>query len=856
MGTSEVNLVPQTSTPILNQDNVNSGGSSNAVVPNETVVSETSGVAQQMGTTTFVDDDQVVVNDTTYMAKIDDTLLSLQDTQQIEQSLISFLQKPVIVASGTFSTSDTYSFLNSYLMPYFPLNSAPGAIWKNKLGGFYGARFTMRFRIVVNANKFQQGRYCIGWVPLTGSTSSLSNLKQITYNNMHMATITQRTTVHHTEIDLNSMTSAELVVPFQSVRPFYPLLNLVTNSAKYELGYLNVYPYSPLVSPAGSTVAGYTVYMSLEDVRLFGAASPQSGLRRKTKDKELSNKLNGPVSGIANAVAKGFHAFESIPLVGSYARDVSWIADKVANVAGFFGFSKPNQGDGSVKFIQSISPGNPHTDGDSASRALSLLSKPGVSPLNGLSGTELDEMDISYLVRKYAWARTLTWTTSNVSGDILTDFALNAWDVGLSTSGLPGNVNYHFGPMGFVTSLFRQWRGSLKFRFKIVKTDFHSGRLIVAHYPGNGAYSPPAAGASEYVNRVIIDVRDTQEFEIVVPYIYTNTWANVQEYIGHLRVSVLDQLVAPATVSSSITILAEVCGGDDFEVSVPTNTWNWTPAFISPQSGLSNSSNIYSSTVGNAVVNADPVANTAISIGECVTSLRALLKRFTSILPYDNNLEATERFNNSALVMRPDAILAWDEAGAPARKVTADLYSTIASCYGIIRGGVRIRDTISLGLLQNQTAHMSPAVAWLGTNSETDKAEDITGVVTLSATGLGFSHGSAPTLIYQDLRSNPVIDVEIPQYSNCFGRSTVDIITYQKNSGYLKYNGGIDSSNTLPVLTVSIPQGSVGTPAAVAGYSLHNVQRSGADDTDFSVFISVPPMQLNDAQLSEYPQLY
>lgn len=39
--------------------------------------------------------------------------------------------------------------------------------------------------------------------------------------------------------------------------------------------------------------------------------------------------------------------------------------------------------------------------------------------------------------------------------------------------------------------------------------------------------------------------------------------------IGTLQVSVLDPLICPATVSTTVPILIEVCGGPDFELAVP-----------------------------------------------------------------------------------------------------------------------------------------------------------------------------------------------------------------------------------------------------------------------------------------------
>jgi len=147
-------------------------------------------------------------------------------------------------------------------MPLAAFNSTQGQLWKNKLTGFYGIRMDMRFRIVINANRFQQGRYIIGWVPLAGISPTTSNFKAVFVNNMHMATLVQRTTVPHVEFDLATETSAELLIPFVSTQNFWPLNSAISGNDVSSLGYLSLYPYSPLVSPAGSTVASYTLYVS------------------------------------------------------------------------------------------------------------------------------------------------------------------------------------------------------------------------------------------------------------------------------------------------------------------------------------------------------------------------------------------------------------------------------------------------------------------------------------------------------------------------------------------------------------------------------------------------------------------
>jgi hypothetical protein len=293
-----------------------------------------------MATTTYVDDDVVVSADQQHDAHIDRTLLSVFETQRVQEDILSFLKKPIRLSTGTFNITDTYSFLNNFPMPFTAFNGSQASLWKNKLAGFYGIRMDMRFRIVVNANKFQQGRYCLGWVPNGSMYPTTSHLKAVSFTNMHTATLVQRTTIKRVEIDLATDTAAELVVPFMSAYNFYPLVSMFTPVRDHSLGDLLLYPYVTMSSPEGSTTAPYTVYVSFENVELYGAASPQSGL--SIPDKEVGNKSLGPISSISNAVARGFKEFEDIPLLGSYAKSIGWISNCITNTASIFGLSKPN----------------------------------------------------------------------------------------------------------------------------------------------------------------------------------------------------------------------------------------------------------------------------------------------------------------------------------------------------------------------------------------------------------------------------------------------------------------------------------------------------------------------------------
>jgi hypothetical protein len=797
--------------------------------PEDTHVSATTNDAYDHATTTFLDNKDTVTRDESHIDHIDKQWLATNDTQAVEQTIIDFLSKPIVLASGSFSITDTYSFLNNYSMPLSAFTSPQGELWATKLRGFFGIRMDMRFRIVINGNRFQQGRYCIGFMPLAGANLVTSPLKGPLVNNMHMATLVQRTTIPHVEFDINTETSAELLIPFISTQNFWPLNSVITTNDVSSLGYLNLYPYSPLVSPAGSTVASYTLYVSFENIKLFGASSPQGGLAQR----EVANKLNGPISGVAGAVSKGFKAFAQIPALSAIATPVSWIADRIANTAAIFGFSKPTQGDSLMKVEINNNPGHSNVDGDSDVKTLSYLQRPGVTTNKGLSGTDLDEMDFSYVTRKYAYFQQFSWTTAGTVGTVLTTIPVNPAKYVVNSS------VYSFTPVGFVGSFFSVWRGSLKFRFKLVKTEFHSGRVQVCFYPTDeSTYS----SYSFYVNRQIIDIRENIEFEVIVPYISRQPWVNSGQSIGNLTVEVTDPLVAPSTVASTITFLVEVSGGDDIEFAQP-NDITWVPKYAVPQSGLESkiTDKGVSFNIGNSSIVANSVAATAFTIGDKVSSFRTLLKRFTPIYPSSKSLASTTRAVNSIIQIVPDMIPV-QSTSTTSYSWSSDSMSTVASCYAMWTGGIRIKDVVDLTAATTLTYINSPLTVCCTlqpnfASSTTTLAQIINNISTGSAQVNAIEHQAM-----QVTNNNNSVSIEIPQYTSNLARNKFDCLAFQADSPptYYNYIVGPNSTNATAIIAAPISIGP--TLATLAGYDLHNIYRSLADDGNFHTFVSVPPM--------------
>lgn len=770
-----------------------------------------------MHTTKFIDDGAVVENDTSHMMRVDDIVFRLNDNLVMEQTIIDFLRKPIVYATGVFSTTDTFPGITDAAMPAALFATAQGAMWKNKLMGYMGIRMDMNFKIVVNANRFQQGRYIMSFTPFGGAANN--GIKPYLINrNVRLTTLVQRTTVPHVEIDLATDTSAELHVPYSNVKNYYSLTEAFSGVNATIFGYLNTYPYSPLVVASGSTTASYTIYASLTNVSLVGAASAQSGL----PDREVTNKANGPISGPLGAVSRGFREFEQIPLLSSYASTISWVADRMSRTASMFGFSKPTQGDSLTKFTPLSAATHSTMDGDSDARSGALISKPGVVNLTGLGGSDYDEMDFSYIARKFAWFRTQNWTSTDVVGSLF------SFDV-IPYTYVSAGSTINWTPVGFVAAPFGYWRGSLKYKFKFVKTEFHSGRVSFSFFPTDNVATYTAD--DQYVNRWIVDIRNTNEVEIVIPYISSSMYQKNVDAIGVLKVSVVDPLIVPSTVSNTVTILCEIAGGDDFEVACPANTYAATS--VVPQSGLPNAYNIMSGTIGSSSVVADPTVASSVSIGDKVSSFRAYLKRFYPIRSNTGVTANTLLANSPGLAVIVDHIPMTEYAST--YYFEADMVATVASCYSIWRGGVRIRDVLSKGMFK--TSSTSPMTCNISA-SEIDISS--TPLLNSAAAASFSSINPGASRVVQELDKNGIVTVEVPQYSNWMGRAVADCMSIGSTTS--RYGVGTDSTSTGNVVFFNAPIAATASVTPVVGYQLHNTYRSLADDGNFMGFVSVPPV--------------
>jgi hypothetical protein len=211
--------------------------------------------------------------------------------------------------------------------------------------------------------------------------------------------------------------------------------------------------------------------------------------------------------------------------------------------------------------------------------------------------------------------------------------------------------------MAMAATPFKYWTGSIKFRFQIVASAFHKGRIKVVYDP---VY---AIGRNYNLNYIeIIDIAEKQDFTIEVgngrersllksrapfgptstvygstPLTYTDLGA------GTLSVYVVNELTTPDTSTThDIQVNVFVSAGDDFEVFVPDKRFqlfDFEPhGGYEPQSGAQVDDSIPAHESSPPVMEGSetlgvPHSNhedlNKVFIGESIKSFRPLLKRYT-----------------------------------------------------------------------------------------------------------------------------------------------------------------------------------------------------------------------------------
>lgn len=732
--------------------------------------------------------------------------------------LARFLGRPKVISSGNLASTDTATTFSTYDWSSLIINT-----YADKLKGVFLFKADLVLRLVVNANPYQQGLYLLAFC-YTGGAASTEN-KGVNWIRAHRYSKVQIIQLPHVGLDIACDTEVTLTIPWRNAfNAFVPQpfgSGVVQNWG--SPGVFFMYPYSKLNSNGGSTTAGYTLYAHYENCE-FGAISfPQmaGNPRRKKVDMLTQEQEKKPVSAFLEAGAQVSGALASVPFLSSICAPLSWVLDASARAAKSWGFSAPNLVDEPHRVVRSYFPYMSVCDGTDAAEPLSLTKGNHVEFAPDTLGTDFDELSIDFLKQIPSHVTIFQWTTGNAKDVVLNTQNVAPYAGVVSTNDGLVTLN-SYSPLAWMAQWFNYWRGSLIFTLKFVKTRFHSGRvLVVAEYYDESNFAPAVStiANSEYCYRNIVDIRECNEIDIVVPWISNKAWE--QTYAGpiaKLSFIVLDPLVAPGIVATTIDVIVELRGGEDFMFSSPTSC-EIIPCVPSALQMDGNPCVLAVETIGKSQIKEHNMEMCSITQGEAIVSMRQLLKRHMPLLADDFVSVTTSRY-----VVPPFASYIYTSnatvVAGTNQTVTRDLYSHCSNIFALSRGGVRI-NAIPVATNTTQTLYFALDHVNYGAGNLSSMVTGQVGSVDalmFKTVGLGLSF-----MAY----TAPNAGVFVPQNTNLLCR--INARNIMTSTEALKYT----AQEADPAQLILQQQG--GSASTV--YFL----RAGADDIGFGCFVSIPP---------------
>jgi hypothetical protein len=726
-----------------------------------------------------------------------------------DHAITDFLNRPRNVDTiQVLATQTPFTLLASYNVPDVVLSSEMVTC---KCADFRYFKATVKFRFTPNANKFSLGQLLIMAEPMPSMTGINANLGSLTSISGYRCCY----------LDFGTASTVTLEVPFIYINQAYDLLN----DGSRPWAAVNVYVLNQLNSTTGSADANVAVWVWCENVELSvptpqhitpfppvayaatrsNGAITESSLTKAGNGDRPYNKFyacseadavakTNSVSGVFKKATSAAKAATSIG--GSIGKTIGpaldWM-EEAANTLALGGFSKPPNNSTTGPFIQI--PGRHWTNFDGSDQSNTL----GGSHFNSLSvdpnifGTPVDEMEIKNIVSQFNFIEQFVWPATAPPGTVL-----RSWPVAPGFCGSRDTTSVWHTQLSYVASMFNYWHGTIAYKLTFVCNQFYSGRVALVYLPGYSSVGGSLAFEDiEAASKQVIEVRNTTNSVYNVPWNMAVPWldvdvasrtstgtnftynelCNLNNSTGMVALVVINALVHPDNVPSSIPVNLFIAGGEDIAFAVPNSSVyvRYYPSLdleyearrralaqkrklagrITPQKdrlyGMSGAAppaqNMPKNTSPSGAKLLKTTANdmkgiASYSTGEIITSLRPLTRMFSPV--WDDTFLA-----NQSIQIDP-AYFAWSVDDPFLSRLEA-----ISSLFAFWRGSIRFKLVPRLSAAASLPVIAVYTINLQATNIPADY--DNTAPAD-SASNIGFQY-------YQNLDQTPFVEIAIPWYS-------------------------------------------------------------------------------------------
>lgn len=508
-----------------------------------------------------------------------DSTYNTADTD--DANLQNFFERPIKVHSFAWTPgADIFETINPWKL-YFENTRVI-----NRITNFNLLRCKLKCKILLNGNGFYYGRAIASYNPLHNSDNFTVNRQLFSQD---IIAASQRP---HVYLDPTNSQGGSLTLPFF----WYKNALKIPDQDWREMGEMNIRSIQNLKHANGSNdPITLSVFVWAEDVNLSiptanepGALAPQMGV----KDEYGA----GPISRPAGFIAKVAGQLSVIPVIAPYAKATQLAASTVVSIAQMFGFSRPAVLADIVPYRPTYVGNMSNTNVPDSTTKLTLDCKAEVTIDPRVVGLgSADELSIQSIACRESWLTSFPWAITATSEEMLWNSEVSPllWDKNADEIHLPA--------CAFAALPFLQWRGTMKFRFQIVASTFHKGRIKISYdpsYPLTNEYNTNYIYVVDLAKErdFTIDIGWGQPYSMVghrnplvdsVPFRTTPLGADPEDKgNGIISVYVVNELTSPnSTPDNDVSINVFVSMGDDFEVFNPDSEILQDTVFFDPQVG-------------------------------------------------------------------------------------------------------------------------------------------------------------------------------------------------------------------------------------------------------------------------------
>jgi len=495
-----------------------------------------------------------------------------------EFDLNDFLRRPIKIAELVIPATNTPAATSIEPWWYFLRNKRIS----NRINNYAYFRGNLHLKFVINGTPFHFGRVLVSYEPL--SSSRTFNIASIVPDAGDYMRLSQ---MQHLYLNPTTCQGGEMILPYIWPQDATPI-----NAA--DVGALGTLYIGTIAEIAALSISASPVYIAvyawMENAEFITPTMENTDMLTPQGD-EYSTSV---VSDTATSISRAAGALDKVPIIGKYALATQMAASAVATVARAAGFSKPCILE-QPTVVRPVGAGNTcNYNGPDPSVRLTMDAKQELTVDPTTVGLPAgDDMDISRLCARESYFRTFEWSVNDPTDRSKYTLAVTPKLFSKYTSTDYG-MRIDTVPMAWIAPNFKFWRGTIKFRFQVVKSMYHSGRLRIVFDPLGYSVDLTTERKDNLVHSWIIDLSENDDMVVECgwtqpttylrvnrnPAIPFDTQDNPSDYSnlllsngvanGILSVSVVTPLMVPDSTLSNTSVKVLIsASSDDMEFAVP-----------------------------------------------------------------------------------------------------------------------------------------------------------------------------------------------------------------------------------------------------------------------------------------------